>query len=404
MTANTSNRIIIIDALRGFALAGVCLVHMNEQYIASPPSESLMEVTNTVFDQILGGIIGFFIIGKFFALFSILFGLSFFIQMDGASKRSENFGLRFLWRAFLLFIIGYIHQLFYKGDILTIYAMLTPFLIPFYHIRNKWILLVAGLFLVSIPRFISFYFLGNESLFGFSSIMDGNSKMNTAYINILKEGTITEVFATNGKQGMLQKIDFQIGLFARFYLTFGYFLIGLWLGKIGLFHHSKEKIPLIKKWLKRSSIFFLISMAIAAGIFTISPQPIDFSSWLHVLGINVYDWSNIALTAIILCSFILLYHKKRGYRFFTFFESYGRMALTNYVLQSIIGTFLLFGWGIGLIGKLQTTYLVIFALALIILQALISNIWLQKFKYGPLEWLWRSATKGKIQSFRKQTL
>ncbi|SEK72749.1 uncharacterized protein SAMN04487910_0960 [Aquimarina amphilecti] len=401
MENTTSNRIIIIDALRGFALAGVCLVHMNEQYIASPPSESLMEVTNTVFDQILNGIIGFFIIGKFFALFSILFGLSFFIQMNGATKRNENYGLRFLWRAFLLFIIGYIHQFFYKGDILTIYALLTPFLIPFYRIKNRWILLVAGLFLLSVPRFISFFIIGNESIFGFSSIMDGNSDINTAYINILKEGTITEVFAINGEQGMLQKMDFQIGLFARFYLTFGYFLVGLWLGKIELFHNLNEKIPLVKKWLKRSSIFFLIAMAITAGLFAISPQPVDFSSWVHVFGMNTYDWSNIAMTAIILCSFIILYHKKRGYRFFTFFESYGRMALTNYVLQSVIGTFLLFGWGLGFIGKLQTTYLVIIALSLIAIQAFISKIWLQKFKYGPLEWLWRSATKGKVQSFKR---
>ncbi|GAA0714925.1 DUF418 domain-containing protein [Aquimarina litoralis] len=401
MENKTSNRIIVIDALRGFALAGVCLVHMNEQYIASPPSESLMEVTNTIFDQILGGIIGFFIVGKFFALFSILFGLSFFIQMNSASKRNENFGLRFLWRAFLLLIIGYIHQLFYKGDILTIYALLAPFLIPFYRVSNKWILLVSGLFLISIPRFIAFAILGNESAFGHPSIMDGNSATNLAYIATLKEGSITEVLITNGTQGMLHKIDFQIGIFARFYMTFGYFLIGLWLGKISLFQNITEKRLLLRKWLKRASIFFLIALALTAGIFAISPQPVDFKSWLHVIGINIFDWSNIALTGIILCGFLLLYPNKKWIRFFSFFESYGRMALTNYVLQSIIGTFLLFGWGLGLIGKLQTVYLVIIAVVLIIIQSVISKFWLQKFYFGPLEWAWRSATKGKIQRFRK---
>lgn len=401
MENKTSNRIIVIDALRGFALAGVCLVHMNEQYIASAPSESLMEVTNSVFDQILGGIIGFFIVGKFFALFSILFGLSFFIQMNSASKRNENFGFRFLWRAFLLLIIGYIHQLFYKGDILTIYALLAPLLIPFYRVSNKWILLVSGLFLISIPRFIAFVILGNESVFGFPNIMDGNSPTNLAYITTLKEGSITEVFITNGTQGMLQKMDFQISIFARFYMTFGYFLIGLWLGKIALFQTMTEKRPLLRKWLKRASIFFFIALALTAGIFAISPQPVDFKSWLHVIGINIFDWSNIALTGIILCSFLLLYPNKKWNRFFTFFEPYGRMALTNYVLQSIIGTFLLFGWGLGLMGKLQTVYLVIIAIVMIIIQSLISKFWLQKFYFGPLEWAWRSATKGKIQRFRK---
>ncbi|WP_299258838.1 DUF418 domain-containing protein [uncultured Aquimarina sp.] len=397
----TSNRILIIDALRGFALAGVCLVHMNEQYIASPPSENLMEVTNSIFDQILGGIISFFIIGKFFALFSILFGLSFFIQMDTAAKRGENFGTRFLWRAFLLLIIGFIHQLFYKGDILTIYAMLTPFLIPFYRLQKKWILLVAGLFLVSIPRFILYAILGNESAFGLPPIMDGNSTINIAYISTLKEGSIIEVFTANTGEGMLQKMDFQIGIFARLYLTFGYFLIGLWLGKIGLFHNVTEKIPLVRKWLKIASISFLIALAATAGIFALSPKPVDFKSWLHILAINTYDWSNIALTTIILLGFILLYQKKRGYKFLSLFSSYGRMALTNYVLQSIIGTFLLFGWGLGFLGQLQTIYLVIIAVVLISLQAIGSKIWLENFRYGPLEWLWRSATKGKIQALRK---
>ncbi|WP_280935732.1 DUF418 domain-containing protein [Aquimarina sp. 2201CG14-23] len=397
-----TNRITIIDALRGFALAGVCLVHMNEQYIASPPSENLMEISNGLFDQILSGVIGFFIIGKFFALFSILFGLSFFIQMDAATKRGEKFEMRFLWRAFLLFIIGYAHHLFYKGDILTIYALLAPFLIPFYRLQNKWILLVAGLFLISIPRFISYAILGNESAFGLPPIMDANSAMNISYINTLKEGSITSVFAVNSYQGMLQKMDFQIGLFGRFYLTFGYFLIGLWIGKIGLFHQVEEKIPMVKNWLKKASIFFVITLVITGGVFALSPQPVDFKSWLHVFGINAYDWSNIGLTAIILCAFILIYQRKRGYKFLSFFTSYGRMALTNYVLQSLIGTFLLFGWGIGLLGKVRTLYLVIIAIALISLQAVLSDIWLRHYKYGPLEWLWRSATKGKIQAFKRQ--
>ncbi len=397
----SSNRIVIIDSLRGFALAGVCLVHMNEQYIASAPPDSLMEVTNSLFDKILGGIIGFFIIGKFFALFSILFGLSFFIQMDAAAKRNENFEFKFLWRTFLLFIIGYAHQLFYKGDILTIYALLAPFLIPFYRLQNKWILLVSGIFLVSIPRFISYAILGNESAFGFAPIMDANNAPNIAYLNTLKEGTITEVFIENGIQGMLHKMDFQIGLVARFYLTFGYFLIGLWIGKIGLFQNVEQKIPIIKKCLKWGLVCFIISAIITAVVFAFSPQPIDFKSWFHVFGLNAYDWSNIALTLIILSSFILLYQRKRGFRFFSFFESYGRMALTNYVLQSIIGTFLLFGWGLGLIGKLQTIYLVFIAFTIITAQAIGSKIWLQNFRYGPLEWLWRSATKGKLQALKK---
>ncbi len=374
---------------------------MTEQYIASAPTDNLMEVTNGLVDQILSGMIGFFIIGKFFALFSILFGLSFFIQMESASKKGQNFAGRFLWRICLLFIIGYIHQLFYKGDILTIYALLAPFLIPFYRMPNKWVLFVAGICLISIPRFISYAILGTESAFGFPSFMDFNNELNTSYITTLKEGSITAVFSTNAGQGMLQKMDFQIGFFARFYLTFGYFLIGLWLGKIGLFQKVKENLPKVKKWLKRIIIFFILALLVTGGLFAISPQPINFENWLHVIAINAYDWSNIGLTAIILCSFILIYMKSWGEKFLSFFAPYGRMALTNYVLQSIIGTSILFGWGLGYLGKVQTLYLVLMAIILIALQAWLSRIWLNHFRYGPLEWLWRSATLGKMQPFKK---
>ncbi len=374
---------------------------MTEQFIASAPTDNLMEITNNLGDKILSGTIGFLIIGKFFALFSILFGLSFFIQMDSAAKRGENFAGRFLWRVFLLFVIGYFHQIFYKGDILTIYALLAPFLIPFYKMNNKWILLVAGVFLISIPRFISYSILGTESAFGFPSFMDFNNELNTSYITTLKEGSITNVFAKNAGQGMLQKMDFQIGFFARFYLTFGYFLIGLWLGKIGLFQNIKENVPRVKKWILIALAVFLVALVITGGVFATAPQPVDFSSWIHVLGINAYDWSNIALTAIILCGFILIYMKKWGEKRLSFFAPYGRMALTNYVLQSIVGTFILFGWGLGYLGKVRTLYLFIMAIVLITVQTILSKVWLTYFRYGPLEWLWRSATLGKLQPFKK---
>ena len=83
------------------------------------------------------------------------------------------------------------------------------------------------------------------------------------------------------------------------------------------------------------------------------------------------------------------------------FAPYGRMALTNYVFQSIIFTFILFGWGLGLIGELRQVYTFLIALVFIALQMLLSKWWLKHFKYGPLEWLWRSGTYFKWQPLRR---
>ncbi len=199
------NRIISIDALRGFALAGVALVHMVEQYIAGPHPEGFMEGVNGIPDQIIQGIIGIFFTGKFFALFSILFGLSFSIQMESAQNKGQKFSGRFIWRAALLFIIGYIHQLFYRGDILTIYAVLAPFIIPFYRVSSKWLLITAGLIFLGIPRFIAFAVFGAESVTGVHPMMDNNHELVRNYMDTIANGSLSEVFYLNATYGMLTK-------------------------------------------------------------------------------------------------------------------------------------------------------------------------------------------------------
>lgn len=387
-----SKRINSIDALRGFALAGVALVHMVEQYLAGPAPEGFMEGINGLPDQIVQGIITIFFTGKFFALFSILFGLSFSIQMESADQKGVRFEGRFLWRAVLLFVFGYIHQLFYRGDILTIYAVLVPFLIPFYRISTRWIFICVGLIFLGIPKFIAFLIFGSESITGIHSMMDTNHEMITMYFDTIQNGSILEVFKANAGYGMLTKIDFQLSFFGRFYYTFGYFLIGLWLGRIGLFKDLVSYAKSIKNVMLWSIVGVLVSIAFMVVTFAMMPQPIDNSSWQFVLGMNFFDWISISMASVILCGFLMLYQRPSWGKRLSFFAPYGRMALSNYMMQSVIGTFLFFGWGLGYLGQIRFIYLFGMALILIFLQTIFSKYWLKKFKYGPLEWLWRSGT------------
>ena len=392
-----SQRIISIDALRGFALAGVVLVHMVEQYIAGPAPEGFMEGVNSLPDQIVQGLLQFFFSGKFFALFSILFGLSFAIQMQSAEKKNIKFGGRFIWRAVLLFIIGYIHQLFYRGDILTVYAVLAPFLLPFYKVPTKWILITAGFIFLGIPRFISFFIFGGESVTGIHPMMDINNEQMLAYFDTIQNGSLLEVFKANAVYGMLTKIDFQMSIFGRFYYTFGYFLIGLWLGRTGVFKDIASHAKTIKNVMLWAIAGFLISIVITFATFATIAQPIDNTSLHFTFGMNFMDWVNICMATIILCGFLLLYKQENWRKRLAFFAPYGRMALTNYMLQSVIGTFIFFGWGLGYLGQIRFSYLFLLALLLIIIQSLLSKYWLKTFKYGPLEWLWRCGTYMKWQ-------
>ncbi len=402
MSSTKSPRIEIIDALRGLALAGILICHMVEQYIgAGAPMSHFEAVSTGIGNQIIDGLIGFFLRGKFIALFSFLFGLSFFIQMDNAASKGVAYGGRFFWRLLLLLGIGYAHSLFYRGDILTIYAILGIFLIPFYSLNNTWVLGFSIVLFLGFGRYIIFFFTQGAHLFLDVDPMDMEAAWIQEYYDILKNGSITEVFSTNAWQGHLDKMNFQYGIFGRGYFTFAFFLIGLYVGRSGFFTQFREAKKFTKKVLIWSSIVFVLAIGITAAAFISLGPEVKMNNWVAMVGLSGMDMANLAMTLIYISLFAILYRKVKGEKWLSKLAPYGRMALTNYVLQSIVGTALLYGWGLGYLGELQNVYTFLIALALIILQVWVSKIWLQQFKYGPLEWLWRSLTFFKLFPMKK---
>lgn len=396
------SRIVLIDSLRGFALAGVALVHFTQRYITYATPEGFLDGVNSLPDYIVNGLVQFLFVGKSYALFSLLFGLSFTIQMQSAERRGENFSLRFLWRAALLFVIGYGHHLFYGGDILMMYALLAPFIIPFYKLHNKWLLMVAGIMFIGLPSLITLAFVGAGYLFGMPFFDDFASPINQEIYNAFQSGTLCDVFRVNALYGMKMQFSFQL-ISGRLYNTYGYFLLGLFLGKIGLFRNVDLYIASIKKSIKWSLISFPVIIGIGILVFMIATRKGALpSNWDTVISLNIYNMINIPFSIIMLSGFILLYQKSKWQRFLSFFAPYGRMALTNYVTQAVVGSFILCAWGLGLCGEIRTLYLFFIATGLVIVQTYACKIWLNYFKYGPLEWLWRSGTYLKLQPFRKE--
>jgi uncharacterized protein len=120
-----------------------------------------------------------------------------------------------------------------------------------------------------------------------------------------------------------------------------------------------------------------------------------------MLGLTAFDLSNLAMTFLLLGLFVISYRGLRIRRFLNSFAPYGRMALTNYLIQSIAGTFLFYGWGLGFLGELRNVYTFGLALLLISLQMAFSNWWLKRYNYGPFEWIWRSLTYFKYYPLRR---
>lgn len=402
MADQSSSRIEIIDSLRGLALAGILICHMTENYIGSMSPQSFNDAVHVgVIDDIIDGLIFFFLRGKFIALFSFLFGLSFFIQMDNGAKKGKPFGVRFLWRLIILLGIGYVHSLFYRGDILTIYVLLGIFLIPFYKINSKWLLGIAAVLFLGIARYTVYLFIGTDSIWGGSPDMDNTVPWVTEYYATLKEGSLWEVFKTNAIEGHKGKADFQFSIFGRGYFTFAFFLLGLYVGRSRFFKNFKEQKKLIKKTVIWSSVTLIASFTIMAASFSQVGPEAGLDSWFAMIGLSAMDIANMAMTFLWIAVFVILYKKVTPERWLSKLAPYGRMALTNYVLQSIVGTFILYGWGLGCIGELRQLNTFLIALLLIVIQVWLSKIWLTYFKYGPLEWLWRSLTFFKIFPFSK---
>jgi uncharacterized protein len=222
--------------------------------------------------------------------------------------------------------------------------------------------------------------------------MDPASPDNVAYLQALESGTLFEIWQSNSLSGHLMKAEFQIGVGGRAYLTFAFFLLGLLMGRIGYFKRYTEHVKLTRKafWISLGS--FIAGALLAAVFFMkLGPDP-DFNTWWAMAGLTAFDISNLGMTGMILACFVLLYQRTRAGQLLNRFAPYGRMALTNYILQTLVGTLIFYGWGLGYLGSVPNRYTFLMALGIIVLQVQMSRWWLKRYHYGPLEWVWRSLT------------
>ena len=394
--AKKSNRIAVIDVLRGFTLLGIILVHFTEQYYAGqPPKVHENYGAHNLADMIVLGFIGIFISGKFFMIFSFLFGMSFFIQLD-KSDDSPAFLFRFAWRLIVLFIIGLVHHLHYRGDILTIYAVLGFGLLLCYKLPDKFLLVLALLLVFDTPAILQRTFdilLSNSA----SPFPIGDEKELEIYYSTLKSGSYLDMLRANFYE-FKSKFDFQI-LSGRLYITMGLFLLGLYAGRKKVF----ENIPFFKK-LIRLGLWMLLGCVVFAGLLAliIFVAKVEMSQAVQfLLGGTVYDVFNIALAAIYVGLIVTVFQREKWHRRLMNFYEVGRMGLTSYLMQALIGTWLLFSYGLALLGNFGASVWAAISLMVFILQIIFSKWWLGRFQYGPAEWLWRSLTYFKVWPLKK---
>lgn len=404
MTADTLSqkaRIELIDVLRGFSLLGIVIIHTVEQYYAGMMPESIAAETEaSVLDQVVQGFSGVFIMGKFFTIFSFLFGLSFFIQFS-KSGQEKSFLIRFTWRLLILFAIGFVHHLHYRGDILTIYALLGMGLLVCYRMPDRVLLIVALALVINLPSVFIRVADGLMSTGSENPFPEQSPEQQMQYYEGAKNGSYIQMLRLN-LDSFDDKMEFQL-FSGRIFITFGLFLLGLYAGRKRFFETVPAHIPFVKKLLGLSWKTILVAVIFAAiffgGIQLLKLQVPEYLNW--AVGGLVYDLFNACIALLYVTAIVLLFQKAVWRKRLMNFYEVGRMGLTTYLMQTLFGALLFFNYGLGMLSELSPALSFVVAIFLFTIQIVISKLWFRFYHYGPFEWLWRALTLFAIPPFRR---
>jgi uncharacterized protein len=401
-----SDRHVILDILRGFAIFGILMVNM--QIFYRPTSMMLVGYTGSADTTglVSEAFIKFFFEGKFYVLFSLLFGYGFWIFLNKKASDEQHIIPIFRRRLFILLLIGIAHVvLLWPGDILVYYALFGFLLLLFRKKSDRglvkwaiWLALVPVI--LSVMMFLMFFLasMNPESKAAFESNVTERMGLLTAFISqayeIYTNGSFFEIVSVR-----LREYQFLLpGIFFFYPVVLAMFLLGLWAARRDLLIRYRDHISFFQKSLWVSLVFGVpASSAYVYSYFTAEAGGADPVSFIATL---THTAGGFFMSLFYVSAIILLYHKGK-LSIGRYLAPVGRMALTNYLLQSLICTTLFLSYGFGLFGQITVLQGILLSILIFGLQIPFSMWWLDRYTYGPAEWLWRSLTYLKWQPLKK---
>ncbi len=399
-------RIQILDILRGFAILGILMVNMpvfNSPFVARLSNFTIWESAP---NQIADIFIRFLFEGKFYSLFSILFGIGFFLFLQKQNESGKSIIPTFRRRLFYLLIFGVLHiTLLWFGDILFFYALFGFILILFKKKSTrglkKWIITMILIPVVFTGLAVLMVTLGKMHPEGAEQIEASFAQqeqqmrdVSERALEIYPSGSFSEIIdirLTEWKNTLGGILVFYPNVFAMF-------LLGFYFAKKGWLFNIKENIAVFRKMFWYGLILGIIGNAIYTyGMHHSSQMDMNPTTFVAMIG---FGFGVPAMTLFYIASFALAIEKGFFNWCTKMLAPVGRMALTNYLLQSIICTTLYYSYGGGLYGQVNIWQGIILTFVIFILQIFFSRFWLNRYYYGPFEWLWRSLTYNKTQKFK----
>lgn len=381
-TAKRHSRIDVADVLRGFAVMGIVLLHTIEHYnfYSFPDTSGQCALLNFTDKAIWDGLF-FTFGGKAYAIFALLFGFSFFIQDDNQRLQGRDFRLRFCWRLVLLFLLGNLNAAFFTAEVLVLFSIVGFVLVATCRLSDRAVFIIATVCLLQPLHWIYLAVAAFDPTFTLPAIP--TAELWNATFAAQSQTSFLETLRVNLTQGQLASLAWAWDN-ARFFQTAALFMYGMLIGRRGLFTEAKADF-----WLKVLA-WSLVAFFPLYGVADMLPSYIRSQAALSSLTLIVTSLHKCAFMLVLVSGLILVYYRSDLRGLMSKISPFGRMSLTNYITQSIIGSALFYHWGLGL----QATTTQSFAIGVVIFVAQLAfcRRWMRTHKHGPLEYLWKRAT------------
>ncbi len=380
---NKKTRIEVVDALRGFAVMAIILVHNLEHFIFPVYPASSPNWLHILDQGVFNGVFTLFA-GKAYAIFALLFGFTFYIQCNNQKKQGKDFGYRFLWRLVLLIGFATLNAAFFPaGDVLLLFVVVGLVLFLTRNWSDKSIIITAIIFLLQPVEW--YHYIANliNPAHQLPDLKVG--EMYAEVAEYTKNGSFWDFISGNITLG--QKASFLWAVNAgRFFQTAGLFLLGFYIGRKQLFVTTENNL---RFWVKT----LIISAIAFAPLYTLKELIMGNDAIVQQTAGTAFDmWQKLAFTLVLVSSFILLYQSRKFSQAVNNLRFYGKMSLTNYITQSIIGVIIYFPFGFYLAPYCGYTVSLLIGIFTFLLQIKFSKWWLGKYKQGPLESIWHKWT------------
>ena len=410
---SSREREIFMDVLRGFAILGIFIANLNGFSWYSEAAGNKGPFLIPGWDHKMGFLHHMFIEGKFYSIFSLLFGWGIALQFKRAADKGIDASPTVKRRLFFMLLLGAIHLLLWPGDIVFFYALLGFILLRLRKFSNKSMVITGALLILS-PMLIyaaksHWQWLNAPAgiLFGTGEaidkiLFDRVISNENGIANFLMQASWWEALKAN-VSGFFYRYGY-LFFVSRIPKVLGMFLIGYALGRSNFYKNIQQH---------KKTLYIIIAAGILIGLpanYYLARYMTYFMDDYWQLKTNglyqtiAYALGVVPLALAYVAIFMLAFQNAAGKKLLSVFAPVGKMAFSNYILQTLVGSIVFLGAGLGYIQMVGPVYYSIFGLLVFMVQMIISHVWFQYFNYGPVEWLWRSATYKQWQIMRKSSL